>query len=204
MNNTSFLSTNCPESSSESLVDDHAEVSRLFTSMAQGNRVAFDELYSRYRNLVYAVSLQILHNHEDAEDTTQEIFSQLWQRSSQYSDQKGRLSSWLTTLTKNRSIDKIRSRDRRSRLNQGFADETVMEKCWRAPAPHEVANMNEMGSQARVAVQQLSEEQREAILLAYFEGLTQQEISSRIRTPLGTVKARIRRGLTRMKSLIHE
>jgi RNA polymerase sigma-70 factor, ECF subfamily len=185
-------------------VDDHAEITRLLNAMALGDTDAFNQLHVRFRSLVYAVALQVLHSHEDAEDITQEIFSQLWNKSNLYSEHKGRLSSWLTTLTKNRSIDRIRSRERRSKLNNGFEKETLMEKGWRAPMPDDMANLSELGSQARTAVQTLSEEQREAILLAYFDGLTQQEISARIGTPLGTVKARIRRGLCRLRGLIHE
>jgi RNA polymerase sigma-70 factor, ECF subfamily len=186
------------------LVDDQIEVSRLLGLMASGDRAAFDQLYLKYRNLVFSIALQVLHSHEDAEDTTQEIFSQLWLKSGLYSEQKGRLSSWLTTLTKNRSIDKIRSRDRRSKLNHGFEQETLMEKGWRAPRPDDVATLSDIGGQARSAVQHLSEEQREAILMAYFDGLTQQEISSRIGSPIGTVKARIRRGLSRLRTMVKE
>jgi RNA polymerase sigma-70 factor, ECF subfamily len=184
--------------------EDQAEVSQLLSKMAAGCSRSFNELHVRYRSMVYAIALQVLRNHEDAEDTTQEIFSQLWNRSSQYSDQKGRLASWLSTLAKNRAIDKLRGRERRGKLNNGFEKETLLEKGWQAPKPDEMANLSEMGAYARSAVQTLTDEQREAILMAYFEGLTQQEISARIGTPLGTVKARIRRGLSRLRTLVRE
>jgi RNA polymerase sigma-70 factor (ECF subfamily) len=184
--------------------DDQREAERLLEGIQNGDRKAFQALYDKYRGLVFATVIQVLHSPEDTEDTTQDIFTQFWSRSGLYNSQKGRFSSWLTTLAKNRAIDRIRSRDRRSKLNQGFQAETLMEKGWQAPLPSEETSMREMGLQARSAVMQLSDEQREAITMAYFDGLTQQEISTRTGTPLGTVKARIRRGLGRLRDLIEE
>jgi RNA polymerase sigma-70 factor (ECF subfamily) len=178
------------------------EMHALVSKLSQGDRSAFDALYTQYRLLVFGTALQVLHSQEDAEDTTQEIFSKLWNHPDLYSSQKGRLASWLTTMAKNRSIDRLRSRERRSKLRNGFEQETQMEKGWQAPDPSLEVEIGELGQQARSAVMELTPEQQEVINLAYFEGLTQQEIATKIGTPLGTVKARIRRGLGRLKGII--
>jgi RNA polymerase sigma-70 factor (ECF subfamily) len=198
------MNTTTTELDQQKAIDDQRDAETFLAGIQNGDRGSFQALYDKYRGLVFATVIQVLHSPEDSEDVTQDIFTQFWSRSGLYNSQKGRFSSWLTTLAKNRAIDRIRSRDRRSKLNQGFQAETLMEKGWQAPLPSEETSMREMGLQARSAVMQLSDEQREAITLAYFEGLTQQEISTRTGTPLGTVKARIRRGLGKLREMIEE
>jgi RNA polymerase sigma-70 factor (ECF subfamily) len=180
-----------------------AEVRRLFRLVAGGDREAFAQLHDRFSGLVYATIIQVLHNHQDAEDVMQEVFAVLWKKADMYSEERGKPTTWLTTLARNRAIDKFRSRDRRSKLYDGFERETEIGKGWTAPSPSGEAEVNELATQAKSAVLQLSPEQRIAIQLAFLEGLTQAEIAERTGAPLGTVKARIRRGLGRLRGLMH-
>jgi RNA polymerase sigma-70 factor, ECF subfamily len=178
------------------------EVRILFRGVARGDREAFAQLHHRFSALVYATVIQVLHNHQDTEDVVQEVFALLWKKADMYSEERGKPTTWLTTLARNRAIDKFRSRDRRSRLNDGFEQESEMEKGWQAPSPSGETEVRELAAQARTAVMQLSPEQRQAIQLAFLDGLTQAEISERTGAPLGTVKARIRRGLGKLRSLL--
>lgn len=179
-----------------------AEVRELFRRVAASDRQAFAELHQRFSNLVYATVIQVLHNHQDTEDVVQEVFALLWKKADMYSEERGKPTTWLTTLARNRAIDKFRSRDRRSRLNDGFEQESEMDKGWQAPSPSGETEVRELAEQARSAVLQLSPEQRQAIQLAFLDGLTQAEIAEKTGAPLGTVKARIRRGLGKLRGIM--
>lgn len=182
--------------------NDLLEVKSLFRRVASHDRQAFEELHQRFSNLIFATVFQILHNHQDAEDVAQEVLALLWKKAEMYSEERGKPTTWLTTLARNRAIDRFRSRDRRNRLNHGFEEESEMEKGWEAPSPSSAAEINELASHARSAVLHLAPDQRLAIQLAFLEGLSQTEIAERTGAPLGTVKARIRRGLGKLRGMI--
>jgi RNA polymerase sigma-70 factor (ECF subfamily) len=184
--------------------DDQSGIRVLLRRIANGDRGAFNEMHIRFHGLVYATAIQILGNHEDAEDTSQDVFAQLWAKAKLYNSSRGKPSTWLTTLAKNRAIDRLRSRDRRCRLNQNFEDEMRTVRGWVPSNPARDASTNELAWQTRSAVLQLSSEQQQAIQLAFFDGLTQLEIAKRTGEPLGTVKARIRRGLGKLRSMIKD
>ncbi len=183
-------------------MEDYEEIRSLFRRVAAKDRVAFQELHRRFSGMVFGTVYQVLHQQQDAEDTVQEVFAQLWKKADLYSEERGKPTTWLTTLARNRAIDKFRSRDRRNRLNDHFEQEPQMEKGWAAPSPSGEVEGAEIALETRTAVMQLAPEQRQAIQLAFFEGLTQAEIAERTGAPLGTVKARIRRGLGKLRALI--
>ncbi len=185
-------------------LDQQIEVRALLRQVANGDRPAFRELHHRFSGLIYATAVQVLHNHEDAEDTVQEVFAQVWNKANMFCDERGKPSTWLTTLTRNKAIDKLRSRERRSRLYDGYEDEMKADRASISSSPSKEATVRELAGQARNAVLQLSSEQRQAIQLAFFDGLTQLEISQRTGEPLGTIKARIRRGLGKLRGMIRE
>ncbi|MES2468221.1 MAG: sigma-70 family RNA polymerase sigma factor [Verrucomicrobiota bacterium] len=183
-------------------VDDQAEVRVLLRGIANGDRVCYAEFHRRFSGMVYATAIQVLHNHEDAQDTAQEVFTSLWKKAKMFIDDRGKPSTWLAAMARNRSIDKLRSRQRRSRLNDSFEDESRTEEQLVRTDPAMEASVNELGQHVRSAVMELSPEQREAIQLAFFEGLTQLEIAQKTGEPLGTIKARIRRGLGRLRTMV--
>ena len=186
----------------EPVVDDQADVRALLRGIANGDRESFAGFHIRFQGMVYATAVQVLHNHEDAQDCAQEVFSSLWKKAKMFIDDRGKPSTWLAAMARNRAIDKLRARQRRSRLNDSFEDESrTMDSAVRID-PAKEASVNEMGSQVRGAVLQLSPEQREAIQLAFFDGLTQLEIAKKTGEPLGTIKARIRRGLGRLRGIV--
>lgn len=181
---------------------EQAEVGNLLGDIANGDQAAFAELHSRFSGLVYATAVQVLQNEEDAEDTAQEVFAAVWAKAGSYQAGRGKPATWLITLARNRAIDRIRSRGRGIKASDRFRADPDSLPIWSAGAPDEVADRSDLADHAVSAVLRLSEEQRQAIQLAFFEGLTQVEIAERTGTPLGTVKARIRRGLNRLRGMM--
>lgn len=170
--------------------------------VANGDRQCFRNLHERFKGLVFTTIQKVLNDHQDSEDTMQEVFAQIWQKAGLFVENKGKPHTWITTMARNRAIDKLRSKQRRARLRDSFQEETdTMEQTIRIDAVSDVYE-NERAEIIRSAVMELSLEQREAIELAFFSGLTQNEVADKLGQPLGTVKARIRRGVTRLKEKV--
>src|SRR5690606_18790754 len=100
--------------------DDQADVRLLLRGIANGDRQSFAGFHVRFSGMVYATAVQVLHNHEDAQDCVQEVFASLWKKAKMYVDDRGKPSTWLAAMARNRAIDKLRARQRRSRLNDSF------------------------------------------------------------------------------------
>jgi RNA polymerase sigma-70 factor (ECF subfamily) len=161
---------------------------------------ALRALYSRYGNLVYSVALRVVRDPHVAEDMAQEIFFRLWRKPESYAATRGKFSTWLTSVTRNRAVDEIRSRNRRFRHETASPEE--QEREFAGPENIDPALRAEASDQRRLiklALESLPIEQRETIELAYFGGLTQQEIAERLGQPLGTVKTRIRLGMQKLR-----
>jgi RNA polymerase sigma-70 factor (ECF subfamily) len=174
----------------------------LLRQIALGDRESFRAFYDRFSGILYSASLRVLNDQREAEDILQETFIQIWEKAHLYVPERGKPLTWALTLTRNRSIDRLRSIQRRSRLRTEVEAETDSKNAMERRDSSDEVDSLEKGKIIRNAVMQLSEEQREAIELAYFGGLTQLEIASRLDQPLGTVKARIRRGMIRLKDLV--
>jgi RNA polymerase sigma-70 factor, ECF subfamily len=173
----------------------------LLDALQGGQTQALGMLYDRYSRLVYSLAFKILANSEEAEDVTQDIFLTLWQRNT-YNPARGSLSSFLTTMTRSRAIDKLRSRGTRHRFLQkweGMArSETVM------TTPLEQISLGERSQITRSALETLPPNERQVLEIAYYEGLSQSEISQRLNIPLGTVKTRSRQGLLKLRQALQE
>lgn len=184
--------------------DDQIGVKHLLRAIANGDRRAFAEFHDRFSGMVYATAVQVLHSHEDAEDCVQDVFSSLWKKAGMYVDDRGKPSTWLAAMARNRAIDKLRARQRRGKLNDSFEAESRVDEHVNRMDPARHAGMAELGGTVRSAVMQLTAEQSQAIRMAFFDGLTQQEIAQRTGEPLGTIKARIRRGLGKLRTIVKE
>lgn len=164
---------------------------------------AFRALYDRYGNLVYSAALRVVRDAQIAEDMVQEIFLRIWRRPDSYEAKRGRFVTWLTSVTRNRAVDEIRSRGRRYRYETASPEE--QERELPAPDRNDPALRAELSDQRRLilaALAQIPAEQRQIIELAYFGGLTQQEIAERLSQPLGTVKTRIRLGMQKLRAAL--
>ena len=158
-------------------------------------------LYDRHAAALYSVALAVLRSPEDAEETMQEVFMTVWKQPQKHDARLGKVSSWLIRVTRNRAIDRLRARRRRDDLSREVADAGGLFEA-ALPAGDELAHALDRDRRLRSALEQLSPEQREAVTMAFFRELSHPEIASRAATPLGTIKARIRRGLGRLRDLL--
>jgi RNA polymerase sigma-70 factor (ECF subfamily) len=175
---------------------------QLIQRIAERDSVAFQMFYKKYSGLIFAAISNVLNDHHDTEDVMQEVLVQLWNKAHLYEPRKGKPLTWLTTMARNRAIDRIRSKQRRSRLNDDFESENKKLQFEFEESGLEILEEKERDSIVHRAVSKLNDDQREAIHLAYFSGLTQAEVAERLNEPLGTIKARIRRGVSRLEALV--
>lgn len=167
----------------------------LYQALQTGQQEALAALYDRYGSLVYRLGLKILSTPQEAEDLTQEIFLTLW-RGRSYNPSRGSMSSFLTTLTRSRAIDRLRSRRSTVKFLQRWSQIMTTDT---TPSPFESASLNQRSDYVRQALAQLPDKQRQVLEMAYYEGLTQTEIADRLNKPLGTVKSWSRQGLLTLR-----
>lgn len=174
---------------------------QLLRRLAHGDDTALGELYDRLVRPLYSLALQILRDRSEAEDVVHDVFLILRDKAHTFDASRGSVLAWAFTFVRNRAIDRVRRRRRRSELlaeadpaELGYAEHTAA-----APDPF---HLPEIAAAVQLAFAELPEDQRTALQLAYFSGLTQTEIAERLSAPLGTVKARIRRGLLRLRDLL--
>ncbi|MCB1208023.1 MAG: sigma-70 family RNA polymerase sigma factor [Verrucomicrobiales bacterium] len=194
------MNTLTPEEIEQTIQEDTALLQRI----ADKDSASFQQLYRKYGGLLFTAISQVLNDHHDAEDVMQEVLVQIWNKAHLYEPRKGKPLTWLATMARNRAIDRIRSKQRRSRLNDEFEVENKSVQPEFEESVSETLEDKERNQIIHKAVNRLTEDQREAIQLAYFSGLTQTEVAERLNEPLGTIKARIRRGVSRLETLVKQ
>jgi RNA polymerase sigma-70 factor (ECF subfamily) len=180
----------------------NADDTELFARVGEGNEKSLEEIYTRYAPVLLSSAQRVLNNSRDAEEVLQETLVQLWQKAGTYDQRRGKPLTWALTLTRNKAIDRLRRVQRRTRLHDDLEKEATLSSTAAVRDAARVVMANDTHQLVRNAVIQLSPSQRRAIELAFFSGMTQLEIAQQLREPLGTVKARIRRGLMRLRALI--
>lgn len=182
--------------------DQAHEQARLLAAMALGKQEALAQLYDSLAKPLYSLAFRVLNDASEAQDVVQDVFVQLWKKASSYDHSRGSVFSWAVTLTRNRAIDRVRMRKRRAELlTQSAPDIQPMTLGGGHDSAHSLW-LQEKAEAVRGALAQLGPDQQKAIELAYFSGLTQQEIATALNAPLGTIKARIRRGLRQLREII--
>lgn len=178
--------------------------------IARGDEKAFAALYDRYSAILFGLLLRILHSRAEAEDVLQEVFLQVWRRASTFDAARGRAFTWLVTLARSRAIDRLRASNSRERVvaqaaasSGGGGGQFEFETSSAGDAVED-AIRSEESAVVRGALERIPEEQRRALLLAYVEGLTQTEIAARLNQPLGTVKTRMRAGMSKLREILRE
>jgi len=159
---------------------------------------AFEQLYDRHSRLVYGLVLRILQQATTAEEVVQDVFLQLWSNAAQFDTSRGPFVPWLLTLARNRALDQLRLKSERQRRREDQTEElTPMVLA----APDFEGSLDEKRRAARVRelMASLRPQQKRALELAYFEGLSHSEIAANLQEPLGTVKSWIRNGLLKLK-----
>jgi RNA polymerase sigma-70 factor (ECF subfamily) len=167
---------------------------------------AFQALYDRYGDLVYSVSLRVVGDTHVAQDVTQDVFLRVWRRPALFDAARGKFVTWLLSVARNRSIDERRSQGRRLRHEAppSTEEEDTIASRDERDDPAVATVLADERRAVRRAMDVLPPEQRLAIQLAYFGGLTQQEIANTLGQPLGTVKTRIRLGMQKMRGALEE
>lgn len=170
----------------------------LLKAIAARDEAALAQLYDRYRAILFGLLMRILNNREEAEDVLQEVFLQVWRKAADFDENRGRPFTWLVTLARSRGIDRLRTLASRERVAEAGARE-VSEEISDAATD---ALKSEQRGLVSDALAKLPDEQKRPIMLAYFDGLTQSEIATRLGAPLGTVKTRMRTGMIRLRELL--
>jgi RNA polymerase sigma-70 factor, ECF subfamily len=170
----------------------------LLERLAQEDSSAMSTAYDRFSGVVYSIACRVLRPGAEAEDVTQEVFVKIWNRARSYNRSLGTPLTWIMTMTRNQAIDKLRSLQRRSAI----LEENSAEQHEVAETTSTGANMILAEEKAKLIKQSLKGlpgDQKLALELAFFSGLTQMEIAAHLKEPLGTIKARIRRGMLRLR-----
>jgi RNA polymerase sigma-70 factor (ECF subfamily) len=168
----------------------------VLARISGGELAALEELYDRYKTMAYSIAYRITGDATLAEDVVQDAFLGAWRNAARYVEGRGSVKTWLLSIVHHRAIDAIRRRRPTTELPEidaGLPDALTLPDVWGEVS----ANLD--AASVREALVALSDVQREALELAYFGGLTQQEIAERTGTPLGTVKSRMRLGLLAMR-----
>jgi RNA polymerase sigma-70 factor, ECF subfamily len=172
----------------------------LLGMIAQGDREAFSRFYDGFAGLAFGLIRRIVRDPAACEEVLQEVFWQIWREAARYDPRRGSPEAWVVMRAKTRAIDRLRAMRRREKTFVAPADDSL-NRSTEEPGENPGVAAETRGL-VRSALNALPESQRRVVELAFFEGLTQSEIASRLGEPLGTVKTRARLGLERLKSLI--
>jgi RNA polymerase sigma factor (sigma-70 family) len=169
----------------------------LLRRISSADAAAFEDLYDLYGSVAYGVAVRITFDEALAEDIVQEAFTAVWRHAAQFDPRRGSVKTWLLSIVHHRAIDEVRRRRNLEALPEQDDDDApaalTLPDVW-----SQVAQRFDVGA-VRDAFGQLPEAQREVLLLAYYEGLTNEQIAARTSAPLGTVKGRIRLGLLHLR-----
>ena len=175
------------------------ELAELLNRSARGDREAFASLYDATSARIFGLMMRVVRDRSQAEEVTQEVFMEIWRSASRFDPERGSALAWMMTIGHRKAVDRVRSVEASARRDTSFTyqnhtithDETV-----------ETAMATLEARRVRVAMEQLTDVQREAIELAYFGGYSHSEVAALLDIPVGTAKTRIRDGLIRLRDAI--
>ena len=174
-------------------------VDPLLERVAKGDEQAFAELYDAVAPTVFGLARRILRQAEHAEEVAQEVLLQVWQQASRFDAGRGTGMSWILTMTHRRAVDRVRSAqaatDREDRVGRSSVDRDH-------DSVSEAVEVRLEAEAVRRCISELTSVQRESVLLAYFGGFSYPEVATRLGTPLGTIKTRMRDGLIRLRDCL--
>jgi RNA polymerase sigma-70 factor, ECF subfamily len=178
----------------------------MIARIGRRDQSAFSALYDRLSGPLYSLAMKMLGDPAEAQDALQDVFLQIWSRAGTYDPEQSSVFSWTVLLTRSRVIDRLRARGRRSRVVVASTEDTpttVAGDASTVESAADTAEKNDEAARVRYVLNNLPSEQREAIELAFFEHLSHHEIAAQLGQPLGTVKARIRRGLLKLRERLN-
>jgi RNA polymerase sigma-70 factor (ECF subfamily) len=174
----------------------------LIEKVMAGDEAAFSIIYDRYSSMMFGMLMRVLRDHQAAQEVLQDVFLQLWRGADRFDAARGSLAVWLLVIGRNRAISRLRSRAGQELLEVEPGDYANS-----IASPQNVENeasRRELIGRVMVALAQLPAEQKEAVELACFEGLTQTEIAAKTGSPLGTVKTRVRAAMESLKRILDD
>src|SRR5579864_4815444 len=174
----------------------------LLNAIAGGAVWAMESLYERYSRILYSLAYRMVADHQVAEDLLQDAFLSVWRRATSYSPQMGAARSWLISILHHRTIDYLRRERRRSTIQEVLLEDLELDESTASPDVWDETWRSVKSSHVRAALMKIPTEQRLVIELAYFQGWTHTEIAEGTQIPLGTVKARMRLGLSHLKQVL--
>jgi RNA polymerase sigma-70 factor (ECF subfamily) len=176
----------------------------MIARIGRRDQSAFSALYDRMSGPLYSLAMKMLGDPAEAQDALQDVFVQIWSRASTYDPEQSSVFSWTVLLTRSRVIDRLRARGRRSRVVVASSEDTpTADDASTVESAADTAEKKDEAARVRYVLNNLPAEQREAIELAFFEHLSHHEIAAQLGQPLGTVKARIRRGLLKLRERLN-
>ena len=179
----------------------------LLAQVSQKDQQALETLYEKYQRIVYSLVLRIVRDEDEASELLQDVFVQVWQKADLFDNDRGNFTTWLLTLAHNKAINTLRSKayKKRSLESRGDADDIMKwagQTAIEASTPLSEQIADDARGQVLDALRKIPDTQREALTLAYYEGLSQSEIAEKLGVPLGTVKTRMRQGMIKLKELL--
>ena len=179
---------------------DDEKLIRLITELQEE---ALAQLYDRYHRLVFSLALAVVNDRATAEEITLDVFMRVWQKAGTYRADQAKVSTWLTHITRHHAIDVLRRRAARVDQYTVKWEELIYDESPQRN-PQESAELSLRGEQIRAALAKLPPDQRQAVVLAYFGGLTQNQIAETLKQPLGTIKTRLRLAMQKLRDVLRE
>lgn len=192
-----FLAALLPKQNGEAALD-----ASLVQQLLQRDMRAFEQIYDRHSRLVYGLVYRIVQQAGTAEEVVQDVFLQLWRNAARYDASRGPFLPWLLTMARHRALDTLRLKSERQRRREDQTEE--LPGVCAAPQFEKQLDEKRRAVQVRELMTSLQPQQKRAIELAYFEGLSHTEIAATLKEPLGTVKSWIRNGLMRLREGLRE
>jgi len=177
------------------------ELNDLMTQVAQGDRQSFFALYREASPRLFALAIRLTRRRDRAEEIIQEAFIRIWTRARDWDEERGTAMTWMVSIVRNRAIDVLRKDVRTAAFDSELSRE--YEFHWITPQPDQVSADDR--SELHMCIDRLDNHQKNTVCLAYFEGLSHEQLAERLDAPLGTVKSWLRRGLLRLRQCLdHE
>lgn len=187
-----------------SIDDAQYDDERLIRLIAQSREDALAQLYDRYSYLVFSIALAIVDDRSTAEEITLDVFVRVWQKSGSYRADRAKVRTWLTHIARHHAIDVLRRRSTKLESYTISWDGVSSSAALSAQDPQELSELSQRREHVRAAISRLPEDQKQALALAYYGGLTQLEIAEALKQPLGTIKTRLRLAMQKLCDLLQD
>lgn len=174
----------------------------LVQQITQRKQTALSQLYDRYARVMYAVAFKMLGSVEEAEEAVLDVFAQVWNKADGYRSSRGRVDGWLFMMTRSRALDRLRVRKRHEKVMNASTEAVRVQPVSPSQGPEEHLLVQDRRDRVLAALAKIPQEQRHVLELAYYDGLSQSEISSQTGLSLGTIKTRVRLGLGKLRCIL--